>query len=175
MGVSAIHIAGAALGLMVVCSTAYYLGVCYSAWRFRRDRKSDSLRDARSAAAPLLSALEPLSVLKPLSDSAPGLDENLRTHALQNYPKFELLFGASNASDPAAEAVQRLAAEFPHLSIELVECGHSPEGNPKVLFSKNWRKRRVTIYCSSTTATSASGVVTSGGSWRISPRTGPAW
>lgn len=144
MGVSAIHFAGAALGLMVVCATAYYLGVCCSAWRFRRDRKRDSLRDAQSTAPPVLlerkalsalkpwSALKPLSVLKPLGGSAPGLDENLRTHALQDYPKFELLFGVTNASDPAAEAVRRLAAEFPHLSIELVECGHSPEGNPKV-------------------------------------------
>ena len=132
MGDGTNHFGAAALGLMVVCATAYYLGVCFSAWRFRHSPKTDSLRDVHPTVPPALSLLKPLSVLKPLTGSAPGLDENLRSHALQDYPQFELLFGVTDASDPGAEAVRRLAVEFPQLPIELVECGYSPEGNPKV-------------------------------------------
>ena len=124
-----IHFPAAVLGLLLVCATACYLGVCYSAWRFRRGRNDDIPEDDNPIALPAL------SVLKPLSGSAPALHENIRAHALQDYPQFELLFGVSSVSDvsgPAAEAVRRLAREFPRLRIELVECGSSPDGNPKV-------------------------------------------
>ena len=120
------HFPAAALGLLLVCATVCYLGVCYSAWRFRRGRNHHSSEDGNPIALPAL------SVLKPLSGSAPALYENIRAHALQDYPEFELLFGVSGVSGPAAEAVRRLALEFPRLRIELVECGSSPEGNPKV-------------------------------------------
>ena len=121
-----IHFPAAVLGILLVCATVCYLGVCYSAWRFRRGRSHHSAEDGNPIALPAL------SVLKPLSGSAPALYENIRAHALQDYPQFELLFGVSGVSDSAAEAVRRLAREFPRLRIELVECGSSPEGNPKV-------------------------------------------
>ena len=124
-----IHFPAAVLGILLVCATVCYLGVCYSAWRFRRGRSHHSAEDGNPIALPAL------SVLKPLSGSAPALYENIRAHALQDYPEYELLFGVSDGSDgrdSAAEAVRRLAREFPRLRIELVECGSSPEGNPKV-------------------------------------------
>jgi len=71
-------------------------------------------------------------VLKPLSGSAPCLYENLRSHALQDYPEYELLFGVSDGGGAAVAAADRLAREFPRLRIEVVECGSLPEGNPKV-------------------------------------------
>ena len=121
-----IHFPAAALGLLVACAAVYYLGVFYSAWRFRRRRTHDGLEDVPPAGLPAL------SVLKPLSGSAPALCGNIRAHALQDYPEFELLFGVTDQGDPAAEPVRRLALEFPRLRIKLVECGSSPEGNPKV-------------------------------------------
>ena len=125
MAESAIHVLGVAVGLLLVCATLYYLGVCYSAWRFRRGRNQNSPADVQAA-------LPALSVLKPLSGSAPDLYENIRAHAHQDYPEFELLFGVTHGGDPAAEPVRRLAREFPRLRIELVECGFPPDGNPKV-------------------------------------------
>ena len=116
----------AGVGLLVACTAVYYLGVFYSAWRFRRGRTHDGLEDVPPADLPAL------SVLKPLSGSAPAVYENLRAHALQDYPEFELLFGVTDGADPAAEPVRRLAREFPRLRIEVVECGSSPAGNPKV-------------------------------------------
>ena len=116
-------------GILLLCATVYYFGVCYSVWRFRRGRNHNSPENGNPVALPAL------SVLKPVSGSTPALYENIRAHALQDYPEYELLFGVSGVSgrgDPAAEAVRRLAREFPRLRIELVECGSSPEGNPKV-------------------------------------------
>lgn len=121
-----IHFSAAVLGGLLVCATACYLGVCYSAWRFRRVRNDDIPEDDNPIALPAL------SVLKPVSGSAPALYENIRAHALQDYPEYELLFGVSDGRGSAAEAVRRLALEFPRLRIKLVECGSSPEGNPKV-------------------------------------------
>lgn len=69
---------------------------------------------------------EPVSILKPLKGTDPDIYESFRSHCLQDYPEFELIFGVSNPEDPAADLVRRLQAEFPHRSIELVVC-------PKVL------------------------------------------
>ena len=121
-----IRFPAATLGLLLACATVYYLGVCYSAWRFRRGRNHDSPEDSNPIALPAL------SVLKPVSGSAPALYENIRAHALQDYPEYELLFGVIDRGAPAAESVRRLALEFPRLRIKLVECGSSSEGNPKV-------------------------------------------
>jgi ceramide glucosyltransferase len=76
--------------------------------------------------------LPPISILKPVDGADPDFYENIRSHALQDYPNFELLFGAADAGDPALEAVRRLASEFSHLRIEAFVCDCSGPGNRKV-------------------------------------------
>ncbi|MGD0098505.1 MAG: bacteriohopanetetrol glucosamine biosynthesis glycosyltransferase HpnI [Terracidiphilus sp.] len=64
-----------------------------------------------------------LSVLKSLKGADPGMMDAFRSHCRQSYAgEFELLFGVSSMDDPAAAAVKRLQAEFPRLSIRLIEC-----------------------------------------------------
>lgn len=75
--------------------------------------------------------LQPVSVLKPLCNAEPGLYEHLRTFCQQDFPKFQLLFGVRDPSDPALIAVRRLVAEFPLLQIDIVV-------NP-VLHGKNYK------------------------------------
>jgi ceramide glucosyltransferase len=58
-------------------------------------------------------ALPPVSILKPLKGSDPQLYEALRSHCLQDYPDFEILFGINAANDPASPIVHRLLREFP--------------------------------------------------------------
>jgi ceramide glucosyltransferase len=58
-------------------------------------------------------AWPPVSILKPLKGSDPQLYEALRSHCLQDYPDFEILFGINAANDPASAVVQRLMREFP--------------------------------------------------------------
>jgi ceramide glucosyltransferase len=49
--------------------------------------------------------------------------EAFRSHCRQTYTgEFELLFGVSSLDDPAVAAVAQLQAEFPRLSIRLIEC-----------------------------------------------------
>ena len=66
--------------------------------------------------------LSPVSILKPVHGKDPGFYAAIRTHALQQYPEFEILFGIRRADDPAVADVERLSAEFPGLPIRLVLC-----------------------------------------------------
>lgn len=58
-----------------------------------------------------------VSILRPVKGVSPCFYEANRSNALQRYPDFELLFGFSNAADPAKAPVARLAAEFDHIRL----------------------------------------------------------
>jgi ceramide glucosyltransferase len=73
----------------------------------------------------------PVSILKPVHGRDAGFYEAIRTHALQQYPEVEILFGIRRADDPAAADVERLIREFPNVAIRLVLCT-SPAPNLKV-------------------------------------------
>ena len=75
----------------------------------------------RQAAQRLSSGL-PVSILKPVSGRDPDFYEAIRTHAVQQYPEFEILFGIRRADDPANADVERLIREFPALHIRIVRC-----------------------------------------------------
>lgn len=62
----------------------------------------------------------PVSILKPLHGAEPQLYENLRSFCLQDYPKFQLLFGVRDEADPALEVAHRVRREFPQLDIAVV-------------------------------------------------------
>ncbi len=64
----------------------------------------------------------PVSILKPLCGLDPHGYESLRSHCIQDYPEYEIIFGVSSASDPAVAAVEQLIEEFPNLRISLVVC-----------------------------------------------------
>lgn len=83
----------------------------------------DFLRSARRKPAGFT---PPVSILKPLKGTDPGIYESFRSHCLQDYPEYELVFGVSDPDDPAAGLVRRLQQEFPGRAIQLVVC-------PKVL------------------------------------------
>lgn len=64
----------------------------------------------------------PVSILKPVHGRDAGFYEAILTHARQNYPEFEILFGIRREDDPARVEVLRLAREFPALQIRLILC-----------------------------------------------------
>jgi ceramide glucosyltransferase len=64
----------------------------------------------------------PVSILKPVRGRDPRFYEAIRSHALIDYPEFEILFGVNDPDDPACEDIARLAAEFPGRAIRLVSC-----------------------------------------------------
>jgi ceramide glucosyltransferase len=58
--------------------------------------------------------------------------ESFRSHCLQDYPQFEILFGVSRADDEAVAEVERLRREFPECAIRLVVCPQALGANRKV-------------------------------------------
>ncbi len=106
-------------------SIGYYLMCWWAATNFLRERKA-SIPGAPDG-TPL-----PVSILKPLKATDPEMYESLRSHCLQNYPEYEILFGVKGVDDPAAEVVARLKAEFPQRPIRLVICPENLGANTKV-------------------------------------------
>jgi ceramide glucosyltransferase len=104
-------------------SIAYYIFSMWSARRFVRNAANIS------AAVPISS---PVSILKPLKGTDPEMYESFRSHCLQNYPQFEMIFGVSDPADPAIDLVERLRKEFPERSIRIVMCSEILGANVKV-------------------------------------------
>ncbi len=79
----------------------------------------------------------PVSVLKPLCGEDADLYANLASFCRQDYPKWQIIFGVQDISDPAIAVVRRLMAEFPGADLELVvESGRRGE-NLKVANLQN--------------------------------------
>src|SRR5260370_29547839 len=94
-----------------VCGMGFYVLCVWSARRFlSRNRKIQPL------------FTPPVSILKPLRGVDPEMYESFRSHCVQDYPEYEIIFGVSEADDAAVEAVHRLMAEFPQCHIQLVVC-----------------------------------------------------
>lgn len=74
----------------------------------------------------------PVTILKPLCGPEHELYENLRTFCDQNYPRFQLVFGVSDADDPAVAVVRRLQADYPHVDVQLAIDPRQHGSSPKV-------------------------------------------
>ena len=75
----------------------------------------------RSATCPDMAGRRPvpLSILKPVHGRDPRFYEAILSHAAQDYPEFEILFGVSDPRDPALQDIARLKREFPGRRIEV--------------------------------------------------------
>jgi ceramide glucosyltransferase len=76
--------------------------------------------------------LPPVSILKPLKGVDPEIWESFCSHAGQQYPEFEIIFGVSDATDPACEIVRKLKTTYPACPIKLVVCDRILGTNVKV-------------------------------------------
>jgi ceramide glucosyltransferase len=109
--------------LGTLASIGYCLVAIWAAIRFARTRETP---------IPLPLEFPPISILKPLKGTDPQMYAALRSHCLQNYPCYEMLFGVSDANDPAIKLVQKLQQEFPQREIQLVGCDKALGANGKV-------------------------------------------
>jgi ceramide glucosyltransferase len=108
-----------------VASMAYY-GLClWSAAVFLREKRA-----ASNGTRP--ESLAPVSILKPLKGTDPEMYESLRSHCLQDFPEYEIIFGVSEPDDPAIPLIERLKGEFPQRAIRLMLCAKSLGANTKV-------------------------------------------
>jgi ceramide glucosyltransferase len=99
------QIAGATVG---VAGLAYLILALRSTARFREHPVS----------APGMRA--GVSVLKPVHGDGRYLYESLRSICVQDYPLYEVIFGAHTADDPAIAVVNRLIDELPAINLRLV-------------------------------------------------------
>jgi ceramide glucosyltransferase len=107
-------------GLLALAGVGYLLAVLWCVRRFA----------TRAIAAPGFSP--PVSILKPLKGADPQMYESFRSHCLQDYPDFEIIFGVNDADDPAVAEVERLRLEFPRIPMQLVVCSEVLGTNRKV-------------------------------------------
>ena len=112
----------AATTALTVAGMGYFLAALVAARVFQHGR-----RGLGAGFAP------GVTVLKSLKGVDPGMMEAFRSHCRQEYAgEYELLFGVSTLTDPAAAAVEELAREFPERAIRLVECPERLGTNGKV-------------------------------------------
>src|ERR1700722_7757959 len=109
-----------------ICSSAYYLLCLWSAAAFLRQRRADSESSLSAQVLP------PVSILKPLKGTDPEIYQSFRSHCLQDYPEYEIIFGVSDPNDPAIASVKALQQEFPQHKIQLLVCPDILGANVKV-------------------------------------------
>jgi ceramide glucosyltransferase len=87
---------------------------------------------SRTNTPPLGTGTPPISILKPLNGADEGLEENLRSFFIQNYPDFEILVAVRNPADKAVPIFEKLQHEFPQIRSQLLIAGEPPYPNAKV-------------------------------------------
>jgi ceramide glucosyltransferase len=116
-------------GIGAVAGIGFYVACLGSARAYLRDRVA---RPSSGPNQPPAEGLPPVSILKPLKGEDPEIYQSLRSHCLQDYPQYEIVFGVSDVDDPAARAVEQLRQEFPQRAIQLLVCSQTLGANTKV-------------------------------------------
>src|SRR5579884_338961 len=101
------------------------------AWATLLAATAASLRFARRPLPPPRQT-PPLSVLKPLYGAEPGLYENLRSVAEQDYPAHQLVLGVADPQDGALPVARKLIGALPERDIALVVAPQRHGSNAKV-------------------------------------------
>jgi ceramide glucosyltransferase len=109
--------------LVTVClsATAYSLFAAYAARAF-----------FRRAPRPADAFLPPVTIFKPLR----GLDReayrNFASFCRQDYPDYQVVFGADSSEEPALEVARAIVRDFPHVDVSIVVGKRAAAANPKV-------------------------------------------
>ena len=99
-----------------VTSSIYCLMVVAAAARFGLRKRQDD--------AAVADFVPPVSLLKPLHGTEPGIERNLETFFEQEYPgEFELLFCARHETDEGLRLARRVGARYPAVEARYVTCG----------------------------------------------------
>jgi ceramide glucosyltransferase len=106
-----------------ISSGVYYLFCLWSATLFLRKQPAHKNEHV---------SLPPVSILKPLKGTDPHIYQSFRSHCLQDYPEYEIIFGVADPDDPAIASVQQLQREFPQRTIRLILCPEKFGPNVKV-------------------------------------------
>jgi ceramide glucosyltransferase len=111
------------LGIFGLATSSIFMGMTLAAAR------RFAARRRRTSAEPFV---PPVSVFKPLHGDEAGLEEHLVTFFEQDYPAYEILFGARTGSDPGLQTARLVAARYPHIPVKFVLTGEPWRINAKV-------------------------------------------
>ena len=110
------------VGLLGLLTSSAFSGLVIAGlWRFLARRRA-----ARPAFLP------PVSLFKPLYGAEPNLEAHLETFFQQDYPEFEIIFGARVSADAGLQAARRVAARYPKVPVRFVLTGEPWHVNAKV-------------------------------------------
>ena len=114
-----------AIAIVLLPAWVYLIGAAVAVMRFAR-RPSPVTPDQPA-----------VSVLKPLHGDEPGLYDNLRSFAEQDYPALQIVFGVNDAQDGALQAARALIRDLPTCDIALVVDARASGSNKKVANLEN--------------------------------------
>ena len=110
-----------------LCASTIYLGlVVTAAVRFQLAKRATERKMQGN------NLLPPVTLLKPLHGLEPLLEECLESFFRQDYPTYELIFGARWESDPALDIVKSLSRKYPHIPTRIVLSGEPLYPSAKV-------------------------------------------
>jgi ceramide glucosyltransferase len=119
-------------GLGIISSTVYLVLVILASRRFRRGPEQAGIV-----------SLPPVTVFKPVHGLEPFLERNLESFFRQDYPNFEIIFGARDACDPALKIIESLQLKYPHVKTSVTLSGDPEYPNAKV-----FALERMVVYAS---------------------------
>src|SRR4051812_48106296 len=105
MHISLIQALAILFAVLALCGAGYLLLTVFAILRWKQ------------VTHPVASFTPKISILKSLRGTDPAMYEAFRSHCVQDYTHFELIFGVSDLNDPAVAEVDRLQAEFRNLRI----------------------------------------------------------
>ena len=115
-----------AVFVLAVVPLAFYVFGAWAAWRFFRTPPGARRRRRPRDFTP------PVSILKPVRGLDRGAYENFASFCRQDYPEYEILFAATDESDPAVPVIRQLMRDFPERSIRLLLGVERKGANDKV-------------------------------------------
>jgi ceramide glucosyltransferase len=109
-------------------STIFLLLTLLAMARYRRRAR----KQAATALATPTTTLPPVTILKPLHGMEDQLEQNLESFFQQDYPDYEIIFGARDAANPALQAAERIRLRYPRVKSTVVLSGPPTWPNAKV-------------------------------------------
>jgi ceramide glucosyltransferase len=104
--------------IAALCALLAVAGAAYSAMTIWAAKRWQSERSGRMRAQ----FTPPVSILRSLKGLDPHMYQAFRSHCLLDYDEYEVLFGVSDADDPALELLEKLREEFPLRQLRVVHC-----------------------------------------------------
>jgi ceramide glucosyltransferase len=96
----------------------------------RHVRRARAAQAAATEVPP--TSLPPVTIFKPVHGMEEQLAANLESFFQQDYPDYEIIFGARDADNPAAKIAEEIRTRYPHIPSRMIISGPPAWPNAKV-------------------------------------------